>query len=357
MPDDSGEKTEEPTPHKLREAREKGQVAKSKDLTTAILLMVSFFALKASSVHVWETIMQLVNVSFDFMGTDFTPSVAGYLLELVMKTFLMAMMPLFITNIIAVLLVELLQTQFLFSFGPLEPKLEKLNPIEGFKKFFTLKQYVELVKSVIKMTVVVLLIWNVLKDKLEMILLSQQMALMQVMAFTGELVMKVIVRVGIFYLIIAVLDYVYQHYEHMKGLKMSKKEIKDEYKRLEGDPTVKRRQREAQRQMAQGRQMGAVPEADVVVTNPIHVAIAIKYQHNKMKAPKVVAKGKRLVAAEIRRVAELNFIPIVENPPLARSLYDVTDVGSYIPPNYYRAVAQILAFVYNLKKKRKVMYN
>jgi len=357
MPDDSGEKTEEPTPHKLREAREKGQVAKSKDLTTAVLLLVSFFTLKSSCEHIWANIIQVVNVSFDFIGTDFTPSVAGYLLELVMKTFLMSMMPLFIANIMTVLLMELMQTQFLFSFGPLEPKLEKLNPIEGFKKFFTLKQYVELVKSVVKMTVVILLIWNALKDQIEMILLSQQMALLQVMAFTGTIVMKVIVRVGLFYFIIALLDYLYQQYEHNKGLKMSKKEIKDEYKRLEGDPTVKRRQREAQRQMAQGRQMGAVPEADVVVTNPIHVAIALKYQHNKMKAPKVVAKGKRLVAAEIRRIAELNFIPIVENPPLARGLYDVTEVGSYIPPTYYRAVAQILAFVYNLKKKRKVMYN
>lgn len=355
MPDDSGEKTEEPTPHKLREAREKGQVAKSKDLTTAVLLLVSFFTLKASCVHVWESIVQVVHVSFDFMGTDFTPSVAGYLLELTMKTFLTAMMPLFVTNIITVLLVELMQTQFLFSFGPLEPKLEKLNPIEGMKKFFTLKQYVELLKSVIKMTIVVLLVWNVLKDQVEMILLSQQMSLLQVMGFTGDIVMKVVIRVGIFYFIIALLDYLYQHYEHMKGLKMSQKEIKDEYKRLEGDPTIKRRQREAQRQMAQGRQMGAVPDADVVVTNPIHVAIAIKYQHNKMKAPKVVAKGKRLVAAEIRKIAESHFIPIVENPPLARSLYDVTEVGSYIPPNYYRAVAQILAFVYNLKKKKKTL--
>ncbi len=357
MPDDSGEKTEEPTPHKLREAREKGQVAKSKDLTTAVLLMVSFFALKASCYHIWENIVQMVQMSFDFIGTELTPSVAGYVLEMVMKTFLISMMPLFIANIITVLVMELFQTGFLFSFGPLEPKLEKLNPIEGFKKFFKLKQYVELLKSVVKMTVVILLVWNALLDQVEMVLLSQQMTLLQIMAFTGSIVMKVVVRVGIFYLIIALLDYLYQHYEHMKGLKMSKKEIKDEYKRLEGDPIIKRRQREAQRQMAQGRQMGAVPEADVVVTNPIHVAIALQYRHNKMKAPKVVAKGKRLVAAEIRRIAELNFIPIVENPPLARGLYDVAEVGSTIPPTYYRAVAQILAFVYNLKKKRKVMYN
>ena len=141
--------------------------------------------------------------------------------------------------------------------------------------------------------------------------------------------------------------------EYIKSMKMSKKEIKDEYKRLEGDPMIKQRQREAQRQMAQGRQMGAVPSSDVVVTNPVHVAIAIKYKTNSMKAPKLVAKGKRIIAHEIKKIAEENNIPIVENPPLARDLYKYVEIDMEIPPAYYKAVAEILAFVYNLKKKRR----
>jgi len=188
-----------------------------------------------------------------------------------------------------------------------------------------------------------------------MVVIAQQLTLWQIMKFTGSLVMKVVTRVGLFYLFIAFLDYLYQRWEYMKSMRMSKKEIKDEYKRLEGDPIIKQRQKEAQRQMAMGRQMGAVPSADVVVTNPIHLAIAIKYAPNEMNAPLVVAKGKRLVAGTIKNIAEANNIPIVENQPLAQKLFKVTEVDKEIPPEFYKAVAEILAFVYNLKKKRKKM--
>lgn len=353
MGEDSGEKTEEPTPHKLREARKKGQVAKSKDLTSALLVIVSFYTLKASSEYLWDNMVKVMHMSFEYMGTAFQPTVAGHLLQNVLTIFLTSLAPLFAANVLVAVLSESLQTGFLISLDPLMPNFEKLNPIEGAKKFFSLKQYVELVKSVIKMTIVIFIIWFAIKDEFDMVVMSQQMALWESMIFTGNIVMKVVTRVGLFYLIIALFDYFYQRYEYIKGLKMSKKEIKDEYKRLEGDPMVKQRQRDAQRQMSQGRQMGAVPDADVVVTNPVFIAIAIKYTANRMKAPKVVAKGKRLVAQEIRKIAEQNYIPIVENPPLARGLYDVAEIGSFVPPMFYKAVAEILAFVYNLKKKRR----
>ncbi len=353
MGEDSGEKTEEPTPHKLREARKKGQIAKSKDLTAALLLLASFYTLKASGDFMWQKMTEVTFMSFNFFASDFSVSVAGYLLKNVLTIFLAAMAPLFAVNMLVAILLEALQTGFLISFEALEPSFDKLNPIEGMKKFFSLKQYVELIKSVLKMAIVILIIYYAIKNELLMILISQQMQPYQVMAFTGTIVMRVIIRVGLFYFLIGILDYFYQRYEYIKGLKMSKKEIKDEYKRMEGDPMVKQRQRDAQRQMSQGRQMGAVPDADVVVTNPIHVAIAIQYSPNKMRAPKVVAKGRRLVAKEIKRLAELHQIPIVENPPLARSLYDVANVGNFVPPMFYKAVAEILAFVYNLKKKKK----
>jgi len=352
MGEDSGEKTEEPTPHKLREARKKGQVAKSKDLTTAFLLLISFYVLKSSAQHVWDQLTYVSKVAFEQIPLEFSATIAGHLLMMMLKVFGTAVAPLFAANVLVAVILESLQTGFLFSLDPITPDLNKLNPIEGAKKFFSLKQYVELVKSVLKMTIVVSIIYFAIRDEFYMVILAQQLTLWQVMSFTGHLVMKVVTRVGVFYLIIAIFDYMYQRYEHIKGLRMSKKEIKDEYKRLEGDPMVKQRQRDAARQMAQGRQMGAVPDSDVIVTNPIHVAIAIKYDLNSMRAPIILAKGKRLVAAQIKELAEEHRVPIVENPPLARGLYNVVEVGGEVPAIYYKAVAEILAFVYNLKKTK-----
>ncbi len=349
---DSGEKTEEPTPHKLQEARKKGQIAKSKDLTSAILLLVSFFMLKNTSVHIWEELTQLSRICFEQIPLEFSPSVAGAILMYVLKVLFNILGPIFGATFITAIILEVLQTGFLLSFSPLEPKLEKLNPIEGFKKFFTLKQYIELAKSLVKMGFVVVLIYSVIKEDLFMVVISTHLGLWEIMGFTGALAYKIVLRVGLFYLMIAFFDYFYQRYEYTKSLRMSKKEIKDEYKRLEGDPLVKQRQRDVQRQMAQSRQMGAVPNADVVVTNPIHLAIALSYKPNKMKAPRVLAKGKRLVAQDIRRLATEHQIPIIENPPLAQAMFPLIEVDEEVPPEFYKAVAEILAFVYNLKHKK-----
>ncbi len=352
MGEDSGEKTEQPTPHKLREARKKGQVAKSKDLTTALLLLASFYTLKASSEYIWKQLSKISILMFQQVPLEFSATIAGYLLLEALKVFAACMTPILAINILVAIIVESLQTGFLISFESLVPDFKKLNPIEGAKKFFSLKQYVELLKSVVKMSIVVVIIYFAIKDEFYMVILSQQFTLWQSMAFTGNLVMKVITRVGIFYIIIALLDYAYQRYEYIKGLKMSKKEIKDEYKRLEGDPMIKQRQRDAARQMAQGRQMGAVPDSDVIVTNPVHVAIAIRYKPNDMRAPIVLAKGMRLIAMNIKSIGEEYRIPIIENPQLARQLHKNVEIGGEVPPVYYKAVAEILAFVYNLKKDK-----
>ena len=353
MGEDSGEKTEEPTPHKLREARKKGNIAKSKDLTTAFLLLISFHSLKFFGVAIWEHLTVFYRESFYLFTEELTGAMAQYVLFHAMMTFFYCMAPLLAANLITVLVLEYLQVGFIFSFESVSPKLTKLNPIEGFKKYFQLKQYIELLKSVVKMFFVILIIISSIKKHFFMVILSQQLQLWQVVAFTGELVMDCIVKVGLFYLLIALFDYFYQRYEYLKGLKMSKKEIKDEYKRLEGDPLIKQRQREAQRRMSEGRQMGSVPGADVVVTNPTHFAVAIQYSPNFMDAPIVVAKGKNLIAADIRKLAEQYYIPVIENPPLTRALYQDVSIGSEIPEKYFQLVAEILAFVYNLKKKRQ----
>lgn len=356
MGEDSGEKTEDPTPHKLREAREKGQIAKSKEITGAALLFVSFYVLKAIAPSLWDQLSGITQYCWGQIGTPFSIDMVISILNETLYFILLVMAPLLVSTFLVALVLEAVQNGFLISFDPLSPDLNKLNPIEGLKKLFSMKQIVELIKSIIKMIIIVLILYYATKDEYIIILQSQSMTLNALIAFTGGLIMKVVTRVGMFYVVIALLDYFYQRYEYIKGLKMTKKEVKDEYKRLEGDPLIKQRQRDAQRAMSQGRQMGAVPGADVVVTNPTHYAIAIEYKPNSMQAPVVVAKGERLFAREIIKVAESHYIPIIENPPLARSLYKLTPVGAEIPPDYYQAVAEILAFVYNLKKKRSRRY-
>ncbi|MBT5953249.1 flagellar biosynthesis protein FlhB [bacterium] len=352
MGDDSGEKTEEPTPHKMREARKKGQIAKSKEITGAVLMIVAFAIFKATAKSMWDRIANLSNYTFGQIPEEFSAATVGVLLRYVLITSFACLLPILVTNTIIALIIEALQTGFLVSGDPLIPKFSKLNPLEGVKKFFSAKQYVELAKSLIKMGLVIMLLYGAIKDEFFMVLIGQQLSLWQLMEFTGHLVVKVINRLAGLYFVIAIFDYLYQKHEHIKGLKMSKKEIKDEYKRLEGDPQIKQRQKDAARQMSQGRQMGSVPGADVVVTNPVYLALAIRYKHNSMRAPVLVAKGKRLVAKQIKQLALENNIPIIENPPLAQALYPITEVNAEVPPEYYKLVAEILAFVYNLKKKR-----
>jgi len=354
--DDSGDKTEEPTPHKLREARKKGQIAKSKEITSAILIFVSFYSLKSNAEALWRNMEASTIETFKYIPVNLTQSVAGKLLEDALFTFLKSLLPMLLVVFAVAIIVESVQTGFLVSFDSISPKLEKLNPIEGFKKFVSLKQYVELLKSLIKMAVVIAILYGVIQEDFGTVLLSQELSPWQIMTFTGELVMKVVTRVGMFYLIVACFDYFYQRFEYMKSMMMSKKEIKDEYKRLEGDPHIKQRQREAARHMSQGRQMGAVPNADVVVTNPVHLAIALEYKPDQMSAPRVLAKGKRIVAQQIREMADKYNIPIVENPPLAQALYPIVEPDMEVPPQFYKAVAEILAFVYNLRKKRSRRY-
>ena len=354
MGEDSGEKTEEPTPHKLREARKKGQIAKSKEFTSAVLLIVSFFTFKMTAISMWEQLGTFSNLVFGRLATDLSPAIMGGLLFEGLRVILLTLAPLLSVIVVITILMEALQTQFLISSEPLMPKLSNINPIEGVKKFFQMKQYVELIKSVIKMACVIGLLYIIFKQEFYIIPQSQSMNIWVVMQRVGQMVFKVVTWLGILYIVLALFDYFYQRYEYIKSMRMTKKEIKEEYKRLEGDPTIKQRQRQAQRDMAQGRQMGAVPGADVVVTNPVHFAVAIKYDHKSaQKAPVVVAKGRDLVAFEIKRIAEESRVLVVENPPLAQSLFRHVDVGSMIPPVHYRVMAEILAFVFHVKRKRE----
>lgn len=354
MGEDSSDKTEEPTPSKLRDARKKGQIAKSQEITSAIMLLVSFYSFKLFGPMILNRIASHTTMIFNLIDIEFSQAMVGMLLMEGLKTILLSLAPLLGIVFATVIIIESLQTGFLFSLEALKPKFENLNPINGFKKFFALKQYIELLKSIIKIIAVGAILYITIKEIYPLVTSSQRQPPFSMIALVGKIIIDTVTRVGIVYFILAIFDFFYQRYEFMKSMKMSKKEIKEEYKRLEGDPIIKQRQREAQRAMSQGRQMGQVPGADVVVTNPTHIAVAIKYNPNDNNSiPIVLAKGQRLIAEQIKQIADSHDIPIIENPPVARLLFKKVEIGHYIPQESFKVVAEILAFVFHLKNKDK----
>jgi len=355
MAEEGGEKSEEPTPHRLREAREKGQVAKSREITTAVLLLLSYYLFRYTGEFMWRELVGMSQGLFNQIpsfANEFSLALVGGALLLAGRGFLFAVGPIFGITFIAAFIAEALQTGFVLSADPLTPRLERVNPMEGFKRMFSLQGFVELIKSILKIIIVFYITWIAIRDDLPFVIVLMDGSPWDALVLGGSIAYKVATRVGLFYVAVAILDYLYRRWEYMRNLKMTRQEIKEEYKRLEGDPLVKQRMRDLQRQVAYQRMMAAVPQADVVVTNPTHLAVALKYAQEKMKAPKVLAKGERLHAEEIRRVAEEHDVPIVENEPLARTIYRTTNVGSEIPRELYQAVAEVLAFVYKLRRER-----
>ncbi|MFA5098326.1 MAG: flagellar biosynthesis protein FlhB [Candidatus Margulisiibacteriota bacterium] len=355
MGEQGGDKTEEPTPHRLREARQKGQIAKSKEVTTALLLLSSYVVLRFMGEFIWGQLTSATQSIFEqipYTG-DFGMAFAGSILLIGLRGLLFAVAPLFGVAFVVAFLAEALQTGFASSADPLSPKLERINPLEGFKRMFSLQGFVELIKSLLKVIIVFWITWSTAKEDLPNVVSLIDSHPWQAIVLGGSIAYNIAIRVAVFYIFIAGLDYLYKRWEYMKNLRMTKQEVKEEYKRLEGDPMIKQRIRELQRQVAYQRMMSAVPGADVVVTNPTHLAVALLYDASRMKSPTVVAKGQMLVAEEIKKIAEEHYVPVIENEVLARAIYRTTKVGSEVSGELYQAVAEVLAFVYKIKKDRK----
>jgi flagellar biosynthesis protein FlhB len=355
MGESGGDKTEEPTPHRLREAREKGQVAKSREVTTAVLLLLTYFLFRYLGPFMWRNLVEMAGAIFQLIpeAKNFDLPFVGYLLLIGLRAMGFILLPIFAITFVAALVAEALQTGFVVALDPLSPKLERVNPLEGFKRMFSMQGLVELVKSILKIVVVFYIAWYAAKDDLPFIMVLIESHPWQAIVLGGDIAYRIAMRVGLFYIAIAILDYLYKRWEYMKNLKMTRQEVKEEYKRLEGDPMVKQRMRDLQRQVAQQRMMSSVPQADVVVTNPTHLAVALKYAQAKMKAPVVLAKGERKIAEEIKRIAEAHEISIVQNETLARSIYRSTRVNQEVPSDLYQAIAEVLAYVYKIKRERK----
>jgi len=348
----AGEKTEKATPKRRQEARKKGQVLKSNEVNSAVLLAAAFFLLKQLLPSMLSKIENYIsNLWNGFLVENFTiDNIIPILINLI-YLILSLLLPLLLVVVVAGLTANLIQVGFLFTTETLQLKFSKLNPVEGFKRIFSKKALAELFKSVMKIGLISYLAYSTLKDKVNYFPYLMDMDLKSIMNFIGSILFTIVWKIILVFVFLAILDYSYQKYEYETSLKMSKQEIKDEYKNIEGDPQLKGKIKEKQRQMAMNRMMQEVPKADVIITNPTHFAVALKYDSKTMDAPKVIAKGQDLVALRIKEIARNSGVITVENKSLAQVLFYNADINEPIPEDLFQAVAEILAFVYRLKQK------
>lgn len=349
----SGEKTEKPTPKRRKEAREKGQVLQSKELTSALLLLIIFLSLKIFSNYMFNSLKEHVGYVYGkylILDDFYTKKEISLLLRYIILKAASIVAPVLGIAFIFALTINYFQVGFLFTTKTLEIKLSRINPIEGFKRIFSKRAFVELVKSFLKLIVIGYVVYLYIMGQIKYIMRLLEQNISNIIFYIAKVSFEISVRIGIVLFVIAILDYAYQWWEYEKSLRMTKQEIKEEYKQTEGDPKIKSKIKEKQRQISMRRMMQDVPKADVIITNPTHYAVAMKYDKEKYDAPYVIAKGKDIIAENIKKVAREASIPIVENKWLARHLYKSVEIGQVIPEELYQAVAEILAYVYNLKK-------
>lgn len=347
------EKTEEATPKKKSEARKKGQVARSKDVGLAITMVTcTLVILLLSSMIVGNLKDTMVYFLQSGMLQDINEmSIKSIVITILLKAGL-CILPVVIPIMIAGIVASLMQTGFLLTGEPLKPKFSKLNPISGFKNMFSKKSFVDLLKNLAVVTVIGFIGFLYVRDNYDKILQISNTYLPSLGGQVQDLVVGIFFQVSLVLVIIAAADYFVQFRFHQKDLRMTKQEIKEEYKQMEGDPQIKSKIKQKQREMATRRMMASVADATVVITNPTHLSIALKYEEGNNEAPKVVAKGADLVALKIKEVAKENDVPIMENKPLARMIYEQVDIDREVPQEMYQAVAEILAMVYKLKNKK-----
>ncbi len=353
-----GEKTEPATAKRLTDARNEGKVAKSREMSSAIELIALFLVLKVFMSFVSENFFQTFSVFYNKIPDVVEESVGGISLRTisilfheVLITMLKIMLPFLAIGLIVSFVFGIVQVGWKITTKPLEPKLSKFNPINGFKRIFSKDSVFELVKSIVKIGLIVVVAYQCIKGNRNVLFVLYDIPLMQAIILCGNIILDTGLKISLVYLIVGFADWIYQKHKFKEDMKMTKQEVKDEYKNNEGDPQIKGRQRQRMREVSQRRMMQDVPKADVVITNPTHLAVALKYDANEAKAPVVIAKGEDYLAQKIKEKAREFDIEIVENKPLARMLYANVDIGSEIPPELYQAVAEVLAMVYNLKNK------
>jgi len=350
------EKTEEPTGKRRNEARQEGQVAKSVEVGSVAVLLSGLAALYIFGTYLYGRLEYFIHDSFkvwsnpNFTDADFLDFAKRYI-----EDYIITLLPIFLLIIMVTFIVQAIQVGGVqITWKALQPKLSKFNPISGLKQLmFSPKSAVELLKSIAKLILVGWIAFVIIRAEMPYLINLGDMEIRAIFLYILSVMFRIFLWTSMLMILIAIIDYSYQRYEHEKNLKMTKQEIKDESKQSEGDPQVKSRIKGLQREMAMRRMMEDVPKADVVVTNPVHLAIALGYDNLSMSAPTVLAKGAGLVADNIKKRAQEHDIPIVENKDLARNLFSLVEIGSEIPTALYQAVAEVLAYVYRLKGKVK----
>lgn len=350
----SGEKTEKATPQKRQESKRKGQVAKSPEVPAALIMLGGIMLLNFWGGWMLDQLLAIYRINFSqYIAWEWSPINIRNLFEQMTFNAIKIVAPIMAIAMVSGFLGNYIQVGSLFTTDPLKMKLERLDPIQGAKKIFSMRALVELVKSLLKIAIIGFAAFSVLWSEKEELFLLSQKSIGYSLSFIGSLTLKMATVSAIILLCLAILDYMYQKYEFEKGIRMSKQDIKDEYKKAEGDPLIKSKIKERQRQMSMNRMIQDLPTADVLITNPTHYAIAIKYDAETMAAPMVIAMGKDHIALKIKEKAKELEIVIMENKPLARALYHQVEIGDYVPEELFLAVAEVLAYIYRLKGKIK----
>ena len=342
------------TPRKLEQARKEGQVVKSKDFSTAISLLILFTAIYALAPFIWNQISQLFTLMYEQIPNTHLDKIGmTYIFSVTVKAAALIIGPILFLAWLVAILADFIQVGPLVTMTPLSPKLDKLNPTKYFKNLVSPKTLFDLFKNIAKVVILGIIGYMVYTSHFEDILMLAAIDNnFAVMIEFGKLITEFIFKACIAFLVIAAADYGVTKWKFLQDQKMSFKEIKDEYKNTEGDPNVKAALRQRRMQMLQRGMMDAVPDADFVVTNPIHIACALKYKAEEMESPMLIAKGTELIAKKIITIAKEHDVPVIENPPVARALFKMVDLNQQIPPELYKAIAEILLFVYNLKNNR-----
>ncbi len=349
----SADKTEEPTAKRLKDARDEGQVAKSQELVTAGMLFALFLSIKFFATFIRDNLMKAFPESYNTMSVYAVENPnSNFIVSLINKAIvriIITSLPILIFALVAALFVNLIQVKWNPTTKPLQPKADKLNPMTGLKRMFSAEKLFDLIKAIIKIILIFWMAYSAIKDEADKIKILYELELIPAIAYICNFIVDLGFKISGVYLIIGFADFLYHKWKFHNDMKMSKQEVKDEFKQQEGDPQVKGKIKSKMREASQRRMMKKVPDADVVITNPTHFACAIKYDKEKSKAPVLVAKGADYIAQKIKDIAKENRVPIVENKALARMLYFNVDLDAEIPESLYAMTAEVLAYVYSLK--------
>ncbi|MGI6083804.1 MAG: flagellar biosynthesis protein FlhB [Acetivibrionales bacterium] len=350
---DTSEKTEKATPKKRQDLRKKGQVLQSKELPANLILLIMFISFRILGHSIYKGCSSIINMfltqtsEYNFQDVNEIMRLFTFVILEIVKM----VAPFFIITILVGVLSTYVQIGFLFTLEPIKPKFSSLNPITGLKKLFSARSFFELIKSIFKVILVGWVAWSSIQNEFTNMMKLMDLPVVSIAGYLIDTALGIAIKICFALLTISAADYYFQWRKYEKDIRMSKQEIKEEYKQAEGNPEIKSKIKHKQREISMRRMLKDVPQADVVITNPTHYAVAIKYEPEKMSAPYVLAKGVDYMAQRIKEVAKENKIYTMENPPLAQALYKTVEIGEAVPPELYQAVAEVLAFVYNLEGK------